>query len=99
MPKKRDLIVLPPSRKPYSKFIRGKLGDFYIYGSEQEIDLDNTDFMVLDVPFGLVPLDIDEIYPLSQNDSPKIHDVSSIEFIEDFLSEFEIGREIGRAHV
>ncbi|WP_220607792.1 tRNA guanosine(15) transglycosylase TgtA [Methanobrevibacter oralis] len=88
MPKKRDLIVLPPSRKPYSKFIRGKLGDFYIYGSEQEIDLDNTDFMVLDVPFGLVPLDIDEIYPLSQNDSPKIHDVSSIEFIEDFLSEF-----------
>lgn len=88
MPKKRDLIVLPPSRKPYSKFINGKLGEFYIYGSEQEIDLDNTDFMVLDVPFGLIPLEIDEIYPLSQNDTPKIRDVSSIEFIEDFLSEF-----------
>ena len=88
MPKKRDLIVLPPSRKPYSKFISGKLGEFYIYGAEQEIDLDDTDFMVLDVPFGLVPLEIDELYPLSQNDAPKTRDVDSLEFVEDFLSEF-----------
>ena len=88
MPKKRDLVILPPSRKPYSKFISGKLGEFYIYGSERELDLDDTDFMVLDIPFGLVPLDIDEVYPLSQNESPKIKDVDSIEFIEDFISEF-----------
>ena len=88
MPKKRDLVILPPTRKPYSKFVSGKLGEFYIYGSEQEIDIDNTDFMVLDVPFGLVPLDIDEVYPLSQNDAPRSRDVDSIEFVEDFLSEF-----------
>lgn len=88
MPKKRDLVILPPSRKPYSKFISGKLGEFYIYGSERELDLKDTDFMVLDIPFGLVPLDIDEVYPLSQNESPKIKDVDSIEFIEDFISEF-----------
>ena len=88
MPKKRDLIILPPTRKPYSKFISGNLGEFYIYGAEQEIDLDNTDFMVLDVPFGLIPLEIDEGYPLSQNDAPKTRDVDSIEFIEDFISEF-----------
>ena len=88
MPKKRDLVILPPSRKPYSKFISGKLGEFYIYGSERELDLEDTDFMVLDIPFGLVPLDIDEVYPLSQNESPKIKDVDSIEFIEDFISEF-----------
>ncbi|WP_458456539.1 tRNA guanosine(15) transglycosylase TgtA [Methanobrevibacter sp.] len=88
MPKKRDLIILPPSRKPYSKFISGKLGEFYIYGAEQEIDLENSDFMVLDVPFGLIPLEIDEVYPLSQNDAPKIRDVDSIEFVEDFISEF-----------
>ena len=88
MPKKRDLVILPPSRKPYSKFISGKLGEFCIYGSERELDLEDTDFMVLDIPFGLVPLDIDEVYPLSQNESPKIKDVDSIEFIEDFISEF-----------
>ena len=88
MPKKRDLVILPPTRKPYSKFISGKLGEFYIYGAEQEIDLENIDFMVLDVPFGLIPLEIDEVYPLSQNDAPKTRDVDSIEFIEDFISEF-----------
>ncbi|MEE3490828.1 MAG: tRNA guanosine(15) transglycosylase TgtA, partial [Methanobrevibacter sp.] len=52
MPKKRDLIILPPSRKPYSMFISGKLGEFYVYGDEKEIDLENSDFMVLDIPFG-----------------------------------------------
>ena len=88
MPKKRDLVILPPSRKPYSKFISGKLGDFYVYGHQHEIDLDNADFMVLDVPFGLIPLEIDEVYPLSQNESPKIRDVDAIEFLEDFISEF-----------
>ena len=88
MPKKRDLVILPPSRKPYSKFISGKLGEFYVYGEEHEIDRDNTDFMVLDIPFGLIPLEIDEVYPLSQSDAPKTRDVDSIEFIEDFIDEF-----------
>lgn len=88
MPRKRDLVILPPSRKPYSKYVSGKLGNFYVYGSEQELDLNNADFMVLDIPFGLIPLEIDEIYPLSQNESPRTWDVSSLEFIEDFISEF-----------
>ncbi|MDO5823932.1 tRNA guanosine(15) transglycosylase TgtA [Methanobrevibacter sp.] len=88
MPKKRDLIVLPPTKKPYSKFISGKLGEFYSYGEEHEIDLENSDFMVLDVPFGLIPLEIDEVYPLSQSAAPKIRDVDAIEFLEDFVMEF-----------
>ena len=88
MPKRRDLIILPPTRKPYSKFISGKLGEFYVYGDKRELDFDDVDFMVLDIPFGLVPLEIDEVYPLSQNDAPKIRDVDSIEFIEDFITEF-----------
>lgn len=89
MDKKRDLVILPKSRKPYSKYInKSDFGDFYTYGSERDLDLDNTDFMVLDVPFCLIPLDIDEVYPLSQNESPKINDIDSIEFIENFISEF-----------
>ena len=46
--------------------------------------LENADFMVLDIPFGLIPLEIDEVYPLSQNDAPKTRDVDSIEFIRRF---------------
>ena len=88
MPKKRDLVILPPARKPYSKFVSGKLGEFYTYGEEKGIDLDNADFMVLDIPFGLVPLEIDEVYPLSQNDAPRTHDVDAIEFAVDFIEEF-----------
>jgi 7-cyano-7-deazaguanine tRNA-ribosyltransferase len=88
MPKKHDLIVLPPSRKPYSKFISGKLGDFYSYGDKKEIDLDNADFMVLDIPFGGIPLEIDELYPLSQSAVPKIRDSDSKEFLKNFLNEF-----------
>ena len=88
MPKKRDLVILPPSRKPYSKFVSGKLGEFYVYGAQKELDLEDTDFMVLDIPFGLIPLEIDEVYPLSQNDAPKTRDVDAIEFAEDFISEF-----------
>ncbi|MBO6122379.1 MAG: tRNA guanosine(15) transglycosylase TgtA [Methanobrevibacter sp.] len=88
MPKKRDLVILPPTRKPYSKFISGKLGEFYVYGEEHEFDMDDADYMVLDIPFGLIPLEIDEVYPLSQNDSPKTRDVDSLEFIEDFINEF-----------
>ena len=44
--------------------------------------------MVLDIPFGLIPLDMDEVYPLSQNDAPRNMDTDSIEFIEDCLAEF-----------
>jgi len=81
--KKRDLVILPSSKKPYSKYIGGKLGEFYIYGSEMELDLDNTDFMVLDIPF-----DLDDVYPLGQNESPKIEDFDSLNFVEDIMSEF-----------
>ena len=88
MPKKKNLVILPPNRKPYSKFISGKLGDFYIQNGNKEFDLDDADFMVLDVPFGLIPLEIDEVYPLSQNDSPKTKDKDSINFLREVISEF-----------
>lgn len=88
MPKKRDLVILPNSRKPYSKYISNDFDEFYSYGNEMEIDLDNIDFMVFDIPFCLIPINIDEVYPLSQNESPKIKDIDAIEFAESFISEF-----------
>ena len=88
MPKKRDLIILPPSRKPYSKFISGKLGEFYVCGKRHDVHLDDSDFMVMDIPFGLIPLEIDELYPLSQNAAPKIWDSDSKDYLKTFLDEF-----------
>lgn len=88
MPKKRDLIILPPSRKPYSKFISGKLGEFYVCGKRHDVDLDDSDFMVMDIPFGLIPLEIDELYPLSQNAAPKIWDSDSKAYLKTFFDEF-----------
>jgi 7-cyano-7-deazaguanine tRNA-ribosyltransferase len=88
MNKKRDLVILPPYRKPYSNNLPDNFGEFYVYGSEMDIDLNDTDFMVVDIPFGLVPLNVDEVYPLSQNESPKIKDVDGIEFVENLLSNF-----------
>ena len=88
MPKKRDLIILPPTRKPYSKFISHKPGDFYVNDFKGKVDLDDADFMVLDIPFALIPVEIDEVYPLSQNDAPKIKDIDSVEFLKDFIIEF-----------
>ena len=88
MPKKRDLIILPPSRKPYSKFISGKLGEFYVCGNRHDVDVENSDFMVMDIPFGLIPLEIDELYPLSQNAAPKIWDSDSKAYLKTFFDEF-----------
>lgn len=92
MPKKRDLVILPPTRKPYSKYIKDvfsrKNNDFYVYGGEIDLDLDDTDFMVLDIPFCLIPLNIDEAYPLAQNEAPSIADVDALEFVENFINKF-----------
>jgi len=88
MHKKRDLIILPSYNKPYSSNIPDQLGNFYVIGNEKDLNLEDTDLMILDIPFGLVPLNIDEIYPLSQNESPKIKDKTSIEFIKDIFEEF-----------
>lgn len=88
IPKKSNLIVLAPSRKPYSKYLSNNLGDFHVYGREDKIDLKDSDVMVLDYPFGLIPIDLDELYPLSQNINSKILDMDTIEFLADVLDEF-----------
>lgn len=88
MDKKRDLIIFPSYRKPYSNNIPDQLGKFYVYGNEKDLNFEDIDLMIFDIPFGLIPLNIDELYPLSQNESPKIMDKSSIEFTKDIISEF-----------
>ena len=88
-PKKKDLIILGGGRKPYSKYYQGRLGRFHtLTGSQEQVNPEEADFMVLDIPFGLTPLDLDETYPLAQNVAPKILDDDSIEFLINTLAEF-----------
>lgn len=66
MDKKDTLVVLPHYRKPYTKYMPKDFKEFSVFGQITEFDPDNADFMVLDIPFGLIPLELDEVYPLSQ---------------------------------
>ena len=36
----------------------------------------------------MIPLELDEVYPLSQSAAPKIHDKIAVEFVRDFLVDF-----------
>ena len=89
IPKKSNLVVLGGGRKPYSRYYQGKLGRFYsLTGSQDPIDLSDTDFVVLDIPFGVTPLDLDETYPLAQNIAPRNLDEDSVDFLIDCLAEY-----------
>ena len=102
MDKKKNLVVLPAYRKPYSKYLSNSFKEFLIYAMDEsgedsieennfndlKIENEDTDFMVLDVPFCLIPLELDEVYPLSQSDAPKIRDKIAEDFARDFLVDF-----------
>ena len=96
MDKKKNLVVLPAYRKPYSKYLSNTFKEFLVYAKDESkgedepclIDNKETDFAVLDIPFCLIPLELDEVYPLSQSDAPKIHDKIAVEFVRDFLVDF-----------
>ena len=96
MDKKKNLVVLPAYRKPYSKFLVSSFREFFVYAKDESkgedepciIDNADTDFAVLDIPFCLIPLELDEVYPLSQSDAPRIHDKIADEFARDFLIDF-----------
>ena len=78
MDKKDTLVVLPHYRKPYTKYMPKDFKEFSVFGQITEFDSNNADFMVLDIPFGLIPLELDEVYPLSQNESPRNKDEIAI---------------------
>ena len=96
MDKKKNLVVLPAYRKPYSKYLSNSFKEFLVYAKDESkgedepciIDNNDTDFAVLDIPFCLIPLELDEVYPLSQSDAPRIHDKIAVEFTRDFLVDF-----------
>lgn len=94
-PKNKNLVILPHTRKPYSKYVHReyikkytpKIPTFYS-NNDTYLDYSNSDVVVADVPFGIIPLSLDEYYPLAQNESPSIHDEDSKQFIRNAIDEY-----------
>ncbi|MDD3985223.1 MAG: tRNA guanosine(15) transglycosylase TgtA [Methanobacterium sp.] len=93
LPQKKNLLLLPRGRKPYSKHIRNDLDKFYYkHIKGDSIDLNNIfndlQIAVVDVPFVIIPLEIDEVYPLAQNEAPIITDEDSKKFVKEELEKY-----------
>ncbi len=69
-----------------------RLGNFYKIKNlktENNLDIDEPlQATVVDVPFGVIPLEIDEIYPLAQNESPSLLDEDSKKFVKNIINEY-----------
>lgn len=84
-PKKSRLLLLAPTRKPYHKYLSSEPGKFFTEGFCEKSDDEDMDIMVVDIPFGFIPLELDEVYPLAQNDAPEILDLDSKEIITSLI--------------
>ncbi|HOI71144.1 MAG TPA: tRNA guanosine(15) transglycosylase TgtA [Methanobacterium sp.] len=86
LPKKGRLLIFPPTEKPYHKHVNTDEDVFF--SNMENPDLSKTDDLqiaVADVPFVLVPLEIDDVYPLAQNESPQTTDQDARKFLEKHL--------------
>ena len=52
---------------------------------------DDVQIAVVDVPFGVIPLEIDEVYPLAQNESPLKNDLDAIKFVRTYVEGYMVG--------
>ena len=103
IPTKKRVLLLPRSRKPYSEYLHDIPQSYYRIIHNQSIQtlepqsietqLDDMQVTVVDVPFGVIPLELDQIYPLAQNESPQDYDEDSIKMVnnllKNYLREFE----------
>lgn len=89
-----NLIILPRTNKPYSKHINKEYIKSYTpkistyYSNSTNLDYTDSDIVVADVPFGIIPLELDEFYPLAQNESPKIIDEDAKKFIKKEIEKY-----------
>lgn len=93
LPQRKRLLILPSSEKPYSKHISPDLNRFF--SNTKKLDLDegiksfeDLDVLVVDVPFAVIPIEIEEVYPLAQNESPHIMDEDARKFVGEFLKKY-----------
>jgi 7-cyano-7-deazaguanine tRNA-ribosyltransferase len=97
LPSEKTLLILPPVDKPYSKNMLPELNRFYTNLDPEKLkeithslinSIDNIQVTVADIPFASIPLEIEEVYPLAQNESPQIPDEDSKKFLCRYLSQY-----------
>nr|WP_319374857.1 tRNA guanosine(15) transglycosylase TgtA [uncultured Methanobacterium sp.] len=101
IPSKKSVLLLPRGSKPYSERLYDIPERFYRIiskenASEQEsftgpdsvIDQEDMQVTVVDVPFGVIPLELDQVYPLAQNESPDSYDEDSLKMVRNILSDY-----------
>ena len=50
--------------------------------------IEDMQITVVDVPFGVIPLELDQVYPLAQNESPDDYDEDSIKMVKNILQNY-----------
>ena len=104
IPSRENILLLPRSNKPYSKYLYDLPKRFYRITGEKEntetvnhesfeSQLENMQVVVVDVPFGIIPLELDQVYPLAQNESPDDYDEDSIKIVNSILHDYLKGFE------
>ncbi|MCC7564054.1 MAG: tRNA guanosine(15) transglycosylase TgtA [Methanobacterium sp.] len=96
IPNKKSVLILPRSRKPYSEYLHDIPRRYYKFKGNEEIKdipIGDVQITVVDVPFGVIPLELDQVYPLAQNESPADYDENSIcmvnKVLQDYLEGFQ----------
>jgi 7-cyano-7-deazaguanine tRNA-ribosyltransferase len=78
--KAKTLVLLPDAKKPYSKT--------YGVSSGKEYHI-----CVVSPVFGIIPLEVEEVYPLNQHEGPKVIEREQLNFVtsivEDYAKNFE----------
>ncbi len=91
IPNKNSLLLIPRSRKPYSEYL-DDIPRLYckIKGDDdlEDVQVSDLQVAVVDVPFGVIPLELDQVYPLAQNESPADYDENSIKMVRKVIHEY-----------
>ncbi|WP_429223720.1 tRNA guanosine(15) transglycosylase TgtA [Methanobacterium oryzae] len=66
----------------------GKLYKINDETNNGKIETNSLQIAVCDVPFGIIPLEIDEVYPLAQNEAPSSLDEDSKKFVRNILKDY-----------
>lgn len=75
--------------KEYNLESLGKFYKIMNVKTENNINMDEElQIAVVDVPFGIIPLEIDEVYPLAQNEAPNFLDEDSKKFVKDRVQQY-----------
>jgi len=84
----KSVLLLPRSAKPYSERLYEVPQKFYRMGDVALNPQEDMQVTVVDVPFGVIPLELDQVYPLAQNESPDDYDEDSIKMVKGVLQDY-----------